>query len=350
MVCPVMQGRNFAPRLTDIPFEELYRPWSWSLSSCVNILLFALLLFVGWKMVKRSRARKADTRLVPLSVKDNGNERKTKSSKVLVIGGLSISGSAVISKLAEEGMSVIYCLDLFIPANKWMLSSVSRYIQCDPKNKEDMLIALQEVDTVYVMPCLTLPNETDYSPEHYVPVGKESVLNVVDCCTTIGTVSHLVLVSSLMDTARVLGDGHKVTEMSCPGGSTQAEKSALAANSEDLKTCVVRSAIAFAPLGDEDIDIEPDELCNNRNPDRSFPLVSGGKLGDVVTGAVKRLTEGHNGAIYLAYEKTADGREYGELCLPHLESKRRSQLIVVKQKDLVEFDVDDSETRRVLRL
>lgn len=355
MVCPVMQRQSLGPQLTNLPFEELYRPWSWSLSSIVNIVVVVLLMFFGWKMLKKGRGGKEAKRIVPLRIEDkeSGN---SESKKVLIIGGSSIGGSALVSRLAEEGTVSIDCLDLFIPADKWKFTFVSRYIQCDPKNKEDLMIALRDVETVYVMPTLTIPDEDERSPEHYIPISEEAVMNIVDCCSSIEAVSHLVVVTNASDTARAVNDGGKVTEMSCPDGSSEVEETVLDADGEELKTCVVRSAIVYTSLGDtSDIDIETHELCGNRDPKWRFPLVSGRHLAEVVLRAKNQSSEGESGRLYIAYEKTASGKEYEDLYLSNMQSSLRlkdlQQLMVSgKRKARIQFEIDDSETRQLLKL
>ena len=148
MGCPMKQNSLFNGIWgSNYPFESLHRPWSWSLSTFMNVFLAFFLLWIGWKMIRRNRNKK-DTKLVPLRYEElNVVEGKPKA---LVIGGRSISGKAVLEEINNKGQMNSVSLDLHIPTRSFRDPFVSSYFQCDPGNKEDLMIALQNSDTVFV--------------------------------------------------------------------------------------------------------------------------------------------------------------------------------------------------------
>ena len=61
MVCP-MQDRRTAPEgPSEYPFEPIYRPWSWLVSSFSNVILLAVVVGLAYYLCRRRRARAPTT-------------------------------------------------------------------------------------------------------------------------------------------------------------------------------------------------------------------------------------------------------------------------------------------------
>ncbi len=115
---------------TEYPFEPLYRPWSWALSSFSNILLFAVLFAVIYIMY-RQRKTKGKREVSYRTVESKQAEAMKSEGKIkaVVTGGSGSLGKQIVRCLIEDGNYLIYSLDLFIPAEKDRNDDVYSYIQ-----------------------------------------------------------------------------------------------------------------------------------------------------------------------------------------------------------------------------
>ena len=180
----------------EYPYQPLYRPWSWALSTLSNFFLFALVFLAVYVVYRRQRKlwqnggrstvsyRKVDMR--------QGEEGKT---SVLVMGAEGCFGSHLVQCLLADGGYNVYCLDSYIPLEENRNAEVCAYIQADVCSYEDMLLLLRGVEAVF--------HAASLSPHHSVCVkkadfyhtnvtGTENVIRVCKECN----VKRLIYTSS----------------------------------------------------------------------------------------------------------------------------------------------------------
>lgn len=58
MGCPFLTHTPLPERPVEYPYEALYRPWSWVLSSFTNLFIFAALVGVAYMIYKKNRGVK----------------------------------------------------------------------------------------------------------------------------------------------------------------------------------------------------------------------------------------------------------------------------------------------------
>lgn len=313
------------------------------MSTFMNVFLLAFLSWVAWSMLKRARQRKAQSKLVPFRKVITQREARSdrEGGKVLVVGGMGRAGRALLEKLGENCQLEANVLDLYIPELDHRETSVACYIQCDPANAEDVSIALQGVETVYVMPQLSLLEE-DRSTPPTIPISDTAISNIIDGCRSCGA-KQLVLVTDVAHTVAKLAADQKtstvvkVTEQSEAGGSTAEEQLAIRADGSDLRTCVVRAGLLYRRHGDGRVEAEDEAQVSGRpHPTRSVPMVTAEHLAEVVAAAAACLSGGtHEGQVFLACETTSE--EQGILLQ---ETSDRGPAV----------EVDSSETKRVLKI
>lgn len=309
----------------------------------MNIFLLAFISWAAWSMLKRSRQKKARSKLVPfrkvVTQSDSSGDRK--GAKVLVVGGMGRAGRALVEKLGEDNELETTVLDLYIPEESHRETSVTSYIQCDPSGAEDVYIALQGVTTVYVMPLLTVPSEDKEAPPA-IPTSETAINNIIDGCRSCG-IKQLVVVTEMTHTLSKLVAEHKaskvvkVTELSEPGGSTALERMVIEAAGSNMHTCVVRAGLLYRCLSDGKLEIEDEaQVSAKLHFIRTVPMVTAEHLAEVLVASAACLSSGtHQGQVFLACETTSE--EQG-LTLQQLSDSGPA------------VEVDDSETRRVLKI
>ena len=101
MVCPMMQKRGSqAEASSEYPYESIYRPWSWILSSSTNLFLFAAAVCLAYVLyILRPLLESED----PAKI------------NALVTGGSGMLGREIVSCLLKDGGYKVHSLDLFIP-------------------------------------------------------------------------------------------------------------------------------------------------------------------------------------------------------------------------------------------
>ena len=344
MVCPMKQGPSFLPPISyEYPIEVLYRPWSWSLSAFMNIFLFIFISWLVWSMVKRRRAKKAQSKLVPFRkvVTQGDSVDEEKRAKVLVVGGMGRAGKALLEKLVDNSELETHVLDLYIPEADDREADVSSYTQCDPAGSEDIYIALQKMETVYVMSRLTLPSDDKGSPTA-IPISDTAISNIIDGCRSCG-VKRLVVVTEITHTLSKMAAEHeagkklKLTEQSVPEGSTALEQMVLeAATGSELHSCVVRAGLLYHRHGDR-LKVDNAAPVNTKLlPTKTIPMVTVDHLAEVLCASAACMSGGvHQGQVFLACGTTPEEQGF-----TWKEVSGAGPAV----------EVDDSESRRVLKM
>ena len=235
-------------RPVDNPFESLYRPWSWLLSSFSNVAIFAILFLIGYALVRRARSRgKKKTLYRKVVVKeeevaDNGKVR------ALVTGGSGCLGRALVHNLLQDGGYAVYSLDLVIPSEDARHPEVTAYLQLDIVDRDELEILLNDISPQVVFHVAgIIPT---LGADMYA-VNTTGTMNVVEVCKQAGvkrllyTSTASVLISR--NSKQVLDLADEDTPIpehpigSYTDSKAKAEKIILAANgSEQLVTCVLR--------------------------------------------------------------------------------------------------------------
>ena len=235
----------------DYPFESLYRPWSWLLSSFSNVAIFAILFLIGYALVRRARSRgKKKTLYRKVVVKeeevaDNGKVR------ALVTGGSGCLGRALVHNLLQDGGYAVYSLDLVIPSEDGRHPEVTAYLQLDILDRDELEIALNDISPQVVFHVAGLIPRLGVAMLQVYAVNVTGTQNVVEACKQAG-VKRLLYTSSASvvfsrDSKQVVNLADEDTPIPehpldvYTDSKAKAEKSVLAANgSEQLVTCVLR--------------------------------------------------------------------------------------------------------------
>lgn len=310
----------------------------------MNIFLLAFFSWVAWSMLKRARQKKAQSKLVPfrkvvVTQRDSSGDRK--GGKVLLVGGMGRAGRAVVEKLAEDCKLETSVLDLYIPDAGDREPSVASYVQCDPTSAEDVYVALQCVETVYVMSMLTLPGEGKGTPPSTIPISDTMMSNVIDGCCSCG-VKQLVVVTEMTHTLSKLVAKHKtssivkVTEQSEEGGSTAQEQMVIEASAGNLRTCIVRAGLLYCCHGDGRVEVEDEAQVSGKSyPTKTVPMVTAEHLAEVAVASAAVLSGGtHQGQVFLASETTSEEQGLA------LETSDSGPAVAV----------NNSETKRLLKI
>ena len=249
MGCPMMDKKKAVETVTEYPYEALYRPWSWILSSFSNLIIFAVLVgfaYFYYKTQKRRKRPSVTYRTIQM------REAAPEENKItaLVTGGNGLLGREIVKSLIADGGYLIYSLDLLLPTEEERNGGVYTYIQADITNIDDLIIAFKGVDTVFHCAGIT-PNSIRHSSKDFYQVNVSGTENVIKACTEC-QVKRLVYTSSASVT---LSKDPKTVSVDCDesyplpsdplnpyiGSKGSAEKLVRAANGkEGLLTCVLR--------------------------------------------------------------------------------------------------------------
>ena len=253
MVCPMLERANQQKieRPTQYPYEPLYRPWSWALSSFGNLFLLAAIVFVGYALSRRRRKARKDGRAPSVSYRRveqsvGGEER----DDVLVLGAETGFGRQLVKSLISNCGYNVHCLSSYIPYEEDRLQSVCSYIQADICCYDDMLLCTRGMKAVF--------HAGNLAPQHSFATGVDlchhnvtGTENVIRVCRETG-VKRLVHTSSAV---AVVGNNwnqenaDETTPYPKSGKNVylaslaSAEQHVLNSNGRDgLATCVLRLA------------------------------------------------------------------------------------------------------------
>ena len=254
MVCPVLEqaGQQNVEAATEYPYEPLYRPLSWTLSTFSNFFLFAIVVLVGYALYRRRRRKGVQSgrgSCVSYRRVDQGGERDGREN-ILVLGGETGFGRHLVKTLLADGSYNVHCLDSYIPYQEDRFAEVCAYIQADLCCYEDMLLCVRGRKAVFHAGCLAPQHcfEKRVDFYHHNVTGTE---NIVRVCRE-RSVERLVFTSSANVVAGKKWNDKNVNETTpypeSPrnvylGSLASAEKCVLNSNGAGgLATCVMRLA------------------------------------------------------------------------------------------------------------
>lgn len=253
MVCPMLEknGPQAKPS-SEYPYESIYRPWSWILSSSTNLFLFAAVVCLAY-MVYKSRRAKGKRRVLTYRVVEVNKQllesEEPAKTNALVTGGSGRLGREIVSYLLKDGGYKVHSLDLFVPEEENRNSEVCSYIQADITNYDDMCIAMKGIDVVFHTAAI-IPTILGVSDRDYDEVNWKGTENVIAACKQ-RKVKRLIYTSTVEVTlgknstvADVIDEDYPIPS-DCPNAyirtKREAEKAVLAANDQEgLITCAVR--------------------------------------------------------------------------------------------------------------
>ena len=253
MGCPMLEKQDSkAEASTEYPYESIYRPWSWILSSSTNLFLIAALVCLAYMLYKRNRAKGKRRVLTYRTVEVNQPLMKSEDPtkiNALVTGGGGMLGREIVRILVENGGYNVNSLDLFIPEEERRNSKVCSYIQADITNYDDLRIATRGMDVVFHTAAI-LPTVIGVTNDDFEQVNLQGTENVISACREC-EVKRLIYTSSI---DVVLGKGVTKVENidedypfpkkalnAYVKTKMEAEKAVLAANGKSgLTTCAVR--------------------------------------------------------------------------------------------------------------
>lgn len=193
MVCPMRETAKPVEVATEYPYESLYRPWSWILSSLFNIIIFAIIFGILY-LLYRSRKTKRFVTYRTVQVPKTSARKTEEEVSAIVTGGNGALGREIIKHLVAKGNYAVLSLDILLPEEKDYVEGVSTYIQADIANDEDLCIAFKGVDIVFHCAGIT-PFSVRHSKEDYHQVNAVGTENVIKACVERG-VKRLVHTSS----------------------------------------------------------------------------------------------------------------------------------------------------------
>ncbi len=197
MVCPMGNKGPAKEAVSEYPYQSLYRPWSWALSSFFNIFLFMAmvgLLYFIYKKRKNATRSYVTYRSRVIRQRDERTDDGKKKKVALVTGGNGTLGKQLVRTLTEDGGYEVHSLDLLLPEEDNINNDVYTYIQTNILNKNDLLIAFKNVDAVFHCAGL-VPNTVLHNDNEYYTINYEGTKAVVDACIECG-VKRLIYTSS----------------------------------------------------------------------------------------------------------------------------------------------------------
>ena len=258
MGCPMFEKKFQIAPPKSYPFETLYRPWSWIISSSANLSVFLLLLFLCYALFKRSRsARRAIGKAQYRSVTVEAT-KDTDKVKVLVTGGCGCFGQRLIHNLVETGNYEIHCLDLFIPDDDARPAGVSSFIAVDLSVREALEIALKQVQVDVVFHVAALLPKVGVTNADLYRVNRNGTQNLIDFCKLMNvrrfiftSTCDVLLSNDKNETLDNVTESHPLPSKSLNGycGSKKdAEKIVIDSNGQNgMTTCSLRCAVVAHP-------------------------------------------------------------------------------------------------------
>lgn len=202
-----MNKRPQAPASAEYPYQPIYRPWSWILSSSTNLFLFAIVVGMAWMVYKRRKARGRRRVVTYRRVNVNTTLLESEDStkiNALVTGGSGMLGREIVQSLVTDGGYKVHSLDLAIPEEENRNCEVCSYIQTDITNLDDLCIAVKGMDVVFHTAAI-LPTTIAAKNGDFDEVNLKGTENVIMACKK-GKVKRLIYTSSV---DVVMGKGAK---------------------------------------------------------------------------------------------------------------------------------------------
>ena len=252
MGCPMFEKKVVLQRPTDYPFQSLYRPWSWILSSFSNLIIFAILILLIYALIKKKRRQVKKLKYRRVICQDC---HATKHQvPVLVTGGSGSLGQCLVRHLVADGGYEVHSLDLAIPDDLHRIPGVTSYIEVNIVDKDELVLALKEVQPEVVFHVAGLVPSVKTKDTDLFQVNGEGTEHIVEICKGTG-VKRLVYTSTcdvLMakEPSQVLelaNETHPLPKQPLNAycaSKLQGEKVVLDANNgNDFATCVLRCSI-----------------------------------------------------------------------------------------------------------
>ena len=259
MGCPMFERRFALKRPSEYPFQSLYRPWSWLLSSFNNVALLAFLFIIAIALYKRYRKRRGSEKFTYRKVVTNKevNENKESMISVLVIGGSGNLGRYLTEQLVDDGDYIVHSLDLFIPSEGKMVPGVSSYIRANICSPDELSVAFKETPVDVVFHTAGLIPTIKTRDSELFRVNRDGTRNVVNACKEAGvkrliyTSTCDVVLSSDKDQVIKMADETypypKDPLNAYAASKAEGERIVLDANSIAIATCVIRPSIIASP-------------------------------------------------------------------------------------------------------
>lgn len=194
MVCPMGNKAKAVEVTTHYPYESIYRPWSWILSSLFNLFLIAAILGVIYFYYRTRKSRKERRPVAYRTIQVREAGPKGDKESALVTGANGALGKEIVKSLIADGNYILYSLDVLLPEEEYRNEGVCTYIQADITSLDDLCIAFKNVDVVFHCASLT-PVSIRHSKEDYYRVNVEGTENVIKACVECG-VKRLLYTSS----------------------------------------------------------------------------------------------------------------------------------------------------------
>ena len=178
MGCPYMSGSKGPIRSgSEYPFEELYRPWSWALSYCGNVLVLLIFLWISIRLWG-SRRKAIAISYRRMVVKLTGDE--VDKTRALVIGGLGFVGRSLAKQLVRNGNYLVSTLDSKLPDEDCLEDGVCSYIRCDLTSADDVEMALRETKADVVFHTASMDPTVDI--KYLLMVSEKGSESILQAC------------------------------------------------------------------------------------------------------------------------------------------------------------------------
>lgn len=317
MVCPVVEQANQRKfdTPTEYPYQPLYRPWSWTLSTLSNFFLFAVVVLIGYAVYRRrrkqwGRGRHSTVSYRKVDIKEGAEGR----CNAVVIGAEGYFGKCLVECLLRDGGYNVHCLDSFIPFQEHRNSEVCSYVQADLCSHDDMLLSLRGMQAVFHAGSIS-SQHTFMDFHHEVVAGTENIVRVCRECNVqrfIYTSSATVVVGKKWN-RQLADESAPYPKSHCSKYSasvTAAEQLVLNSNGKDgFVTCVMRLAPIICSVNDPFVEsLLTDSTFLVKNSNHGVTLVSADAGAKAHVLADKKLCGGTSVAAGKAYNLCSEKR------------------------------------------
>lgn len=304
MVCPVLDqaSQQDFEVPTEYPYQSLYRPWSWALSTFSNFFLFAVLFLVGYVVYRRRRKAlkngghfSVSYRKVDIKSGEEGRDN------VLVISSEENFGSHLLKNLLSDGHYNVHCLDSFIPFKEDRNSEVCSYIQADVCSYDDMLLSMRGIQVVFHAGSLT-PHQSFARKVDFYHTNVTGTENIVRVCRECGVKRLIYTSSATVVVGKKWNKQHTDETVSYPKSHSNvslaslasAEKLVLQSNGKDgLVTCAMRLAPVICDVNDPFVEsLLTQSVFIMKNASHCVTLVDVGESARAHIIAEKKLRSG----------------------------------------------------------